>query len=121
MTERRVVHPPDGGEPASDNQHWLDLLAGRAVPDADERTCKEAAWLRAALLSYRTSAPPGGPAPADERVVRLLERARRAAVLAPAALSTSADARREPPYPWRYAVAAGIAVFAAALIFLPDH
>jgi len=100
-----------------DDQHWLDLMAGRAAPDADARTRKEAAWLRAAMLSYRVSAPPGAPADADQRAGRLLTRARDAGVLAAAA--NDAGARR-PAGRWRHALAAGVAACALVLVFLPQ-
>jgi hypothetical protein len=103
---------------ADDDQHWLDLMAGRAAPDADARTRKEAAWLRAALLSYRVSAPPGAPADADERVGRLLTRARDAGVLATAANDPAA---RRPAPRWRHALAAGVAACGLVLVFLPQR
>ncbi len=111
----------DGVGMTSDDQDWLDLLAGRAAPDADPRTCKEAAWLRAALLSYRANAPSGAPAPADERVVRLLARARNAGILVSTESSTLIDTPRKPSSAWRYAVAAGVAMFAAMLALLPSR
>src|SRR6218665_1930011 len=97
-----------------DDQQWLDLMAGRAAPEADARTRKEAAWLRAALLSYRLTAPPGAPAAADERAGRLLDRARAAGVLAPAAASRPVV--RRPALPWRYALAASVVAFGAVLL-----
>lgn len=101
-----------------DDQHWLDLMAGRAAPDADARTRTEAAWLRAAMLSYRASAPPGGPADADQRVGRLLTRARDAGVLAAAANNA---APRRPAPRWRHALAAGVAACGLVLVFLPQR
>lgn len=68
-----------------DDQHWLDLMAGRDAPDADARTRKSAAWLRAAMLTYRVDAPAGGPSGPDVRIRRLLARARAAGVLGAAA------------------------------------
>lgn len=100
-----------------DDQHWLDLMAGRAAPDADARTRKEAAWLRAAMLSYRVSAPPGGPADAEQRAGRLLTRARDAGLLASAANDA---APRRPAPRWRYAFAAGVAACGLVLVFLPQ-
>jgi hypothetical protein len=35
-----------------DDQHWLNLLAGQPVPDADPQTAREARILRAALLAH---------------------------------------------------------------------
>ncbi|MCX2864918.1 hypothetical protein OOZ63_24100 [Paucibacter sp. PLA-PC-4] len=102
---------------ANDDQQWLDLLAGRSVPEADARTRKEAAWLRAALLSYRVTAPPGAPAAADDRVGRLLARAREAGVLAAAAQEPPAS--RKAANQWRYALAASVVAFGAVLILLP--
>jgi len=107
-------------QPPDDDQQWLDLMAGRAVPDADARTRKEAAWLRAALLSYRVTAPPGAPADADGRAARLLTRAREAGVLPPAAndATASAPASRGRPR-WPLALAASVAVCTLALVFMP--
>ena len=68
--------PPD-----DDDQHWLDLMAGRAVPDARSATRQDAAWLRAALLAYRVDAPAGEPTRPDLRVQRLLQRAHVAGLL----------------------------------------
>jgi len=102
-----------------DDQRWLDLMAGRAVPDADARTRKEAAWLRAAMLSYRVSAPPGAPADADQRIGHLLTRARDAGVLAPAA---NDPAPRRRPGAWRRpALAACVAACGLVLVFLPQR
>jgi len=84
-----------------DDQAWLDLLAGRSAPDAQAATRHEAAWLRAALLAYRAQAPAGGPAPAEQRIGRLLLRAREAGVLGPA----SPVAARRPTAGWRVALA----------------
>lgn len=92
-----------------DDLHWLNLLAGRAAPDADARTRKEAAWLRAALLSYRSDAPPGAPAHADDRVGRLLARAREAGVLPRAANDERLAGSRLPTRSrWPLALAASV-------------
>lgn len=104
-----------------DDQHWLDLMAGRAAPEADARTRREAAWLRAAMLSYRAAAPPGAPADADERVGRLLTKAREAGVL----VSATNDAANDPALPrrpitwWRPALAACVAICGIVLVFQP--
>ncbi|MFG6428346.1 hypothetical protein [Roseateles sp. LYH14W] len=104
-----------------DDQHWLDLMAGRAAPDADARTRKEAAWLRAAMLSYRVTAPLGAPADADQRAARLLTRARDAGLLASAANDAANDAAPRRPAPrWRHALAAGVAACGLVLVFLPQ-
>ena len=66
--------PPD----PDDDQHWLDLLAGRHVAEPDRRTAQEATWLRAALLAYRAQAPVGSPAAPQDRIGRLIARARAA-------------------------------------------
>lgn len=71
--------PSDGG--ASDDQHWFDLLAGRAAPGASGSTHAEAAALRQALQRHRAQAPEGSPAAADARISRLLARARADGVL----------------------------------------
>ncbi len=100
-----------------DDQHWLDLMAGRVAPEADARTRREAAWLRAALLSYRLAAPPGAPAAADERVGRLLARAHEAGILA--ATAQEPPRTRKPANQWRYALAACVVALGAVLIFMP--
>jgi len=70
--------------PEDDDQHWFDLMAGRAVADAHGRTRGDAAWLRAALLAYR-AVPPAGQMPDPQaRAARLVARARGAGVLPPA-------------------------------------
>lgn len=66
-----------------DDAAWLAMMAGREAPGAKPTTRDDAAWLRAALLSYRPEPPPGGPAPVQERLPRLLARARAAGLLAP--------------------------------------
>lgn len=109
-----MTHEPD------DDQRWLDLMAGRAAPQADARTRKEAAWLRAAMLSYRVAAPPGAPAHADERVARLLTRAREAGVLPAAANDGHLPAGLTSRWPrWPQALAASVVLCGALLVFLP--
>jgi hypothetical protein len=107
-----------------DDQQWLDLMAGREAPGADARTRREAAWLRAAMLSYRVSAPPGAPADAEDRIGRLLTRARNAGVLPPAAndagLEAAGSTRVRRPR-WPHALAASIAVCGAMLVFLQQN
>lgn len=98
-----------------DDQHWLDLLAGRSVAEPDRRTAQEAAWLRAALLAYRGQAPVGAPAAPDERIDRLLARAR-AAGLIPA--PTGAVARAQPPMQ-RWSIGAVALAAALALLVVP--
>lgn len=83
-----------------DDEAWLALLAGRRAPEALAATRHEAAWMRAALLAYRAQAPAGGPAPAEQRVQRLLARAREAGVLAPARPAAA------PALPWHRRLAA---------------
>ncbi|MFT7722081.1 MAG: hypothetical protein QM788_04530 [Roseateles sp.] len=102
-----------------DDPHWLDLMAGRTVDAADARTRKEAAWLRAALLSYRPAAPQGGPADADARIRRLLARARAAGVLA-ATANDAAPARRRSAW-WPPALAASVAAFGVMFAVLSPH
>lgn len=82
--------PPDD----DDDLHWLQLLSGRHVHEPDRRTAQEAAWLRAALLAYRAQAPAGAPAAPEQRVARLIERARAAGVLPPSAPQRPARAAR---------------------------
>lgn len=66
----------------SDNDEaWLDLLAGRTVPGVDPALAREATLLRDGMRRYRADIPPGQiPAP-NERVQRLLDRARQGGVL----------------------------------------
>lgn len=109
---------------ADDDQQWLDLVAGRDAPEADARTRKEAAWLRAAMLSYRIGTPSGGPADADTRILRLMTRARDAGVLPPAA-NESLAAQDAPPEAraarrhWPLAWAAGILACALGVMWVP--
>lgn len=88
-----------------DDQTWLDLLAGRAVPRADPQLAREAAALRDGMQRYRLAAPPAGVPAGDERLQRLLARARAAGVLPapdadvdprPAASPTPKTAPRPP-------------------------
>lgn len=66
---------------ADRDQAWLDLLAGRDVPGADPELAREAALLRDGLRRYRPEVPAGDlPAP-DERIRRLLARAREAGIV----------------------------------------
>lgn len=63
------------------DQDWFDLLAGRTAPGADPALAREAALLRDALQRHHLDVPAGAlPAP-DERVQRLLDRARQGGVL----------------------------------------
>lgn len=106
----------------NDDQHWLDLIAGRDAPEADGRTRKEAAWLRAALLSYRVAAPPGAPADADARAHRLLARAHAAGVLPAAAAANDAQGPITSSRRWRrwpQALAASVLLCAATVLLLP--
>ena len=68
-----------------DDQHWFDLMAGRAAPEAHGRTRADAAWLRAALLAYRAQAPAGAMPDPERRIGTLLARAVAAGVVPPAA------------------------------------
>ena len=96
MTSQR---PTEDG--ASDDQHWFELLAGRAVSGASDSTRAEAAALRQALQRHRAQAPEGSPAAADARITRLLARARADGVLPaaqpPAALPQPAADRLPSP------------------------
>lgn len=95
--------PPTTGGPADDDQHWLDLLAGRAAPQADAATRHEAQRLRTALLACQAEAPAGAPDAPEARIARLLSRAREATLLpvlpaAPAAPPpSSAPSSRSTP------------------------
>jgi hypothetical protein len=109
-----MTHEPD------DDQHWLDLMAGRTAPDADARTRHEATALRAAMLSHRTTAPPGAPAEAEARANRLLTRARDAGVLDTAANDAGpAEPISTRRTRWPHALAASVAACTLALVFLP--
>lgn len=81
---------------AEDDQQWLDLLAGRAVPGAPAPVVAEAMALRQGLRRYRLDAPPAALPATDERLQRLLERARQAGVL-PAPADGSAQTPGETP------------------------
>jgi len=107
---------PGADADADDDQHWFDLMAGRAVADAHGRTRADAAWMRAALLAYRAEAPAGSVPAAETRVLRLLHRAVQAGVLpAPTASRAEPDAspwqrlwrrwqaQMTPGRPWRFA------------------
>jgi hypothetical protein len=58
-----------------DDEGWFEALAGRPAPDARAATLREAAWLRAALLSYRQTPPAGLMPNASGRIDRLLAKA----------------------------------------------
>lgn len=98
-------------------------MAGRDAPDSDARTRKSAAWLRAAMLSYRMSAPPGVPSDPDVRVSRLLARARAAGVLGTA--SNEAVIPKRAPHSmgrwlgWPQALAASVVLCAVGALLIP--
>lgn len=117
-----------------DDQHWFDLMAGRAVPEAHARTRADAAWLRAALLAYRAQAPAGAMPDPERRINTLLARAAAAGVLPPRQAPRAAaawrqrwadwrgalpDWRRQGAGPrWRWTPALAALVLAAALVVL---
>jgi hypothetical protein len=116
--------------PTPEDHHWLDVLAGRDVPDAPPDCRVEASWLRAAMLTYR-EAPPAGDVPnAQVRVRSLLAKAREAGLLMPEPTASAplgllrawwAAWRERGRGPWLSppALAASIvAVVAAALVVL---
>ncbi len=79
------------------DQAWMDLLAGRSAGDVPPDLVKEAALLRTGLLRYPAQEPPGRvPAP-EERVSRLVARAREAGVLPEQ--QPSSPERVPPPSP----------------------
>jgi hypothetical protein len=107
-----------GSDTTDDDQHWFDLLAGRPSAGADATTRAEAARLRQALLQHRAAAPAGDPAAPDDRIARLLGRARAEGVLAaPSAtappLSSPQHRRRQA---WAGALAAGVAGLVITLL-----
>ncbi len=53
-----------------DDRSWMELLAGRAEPEVRGSTRHEAAWLRAALLTYRGGTPSRGCSRAGSRCRR---------------------------------------------------
>jgi len=99
-----------------DDQQWLDLLAGRHVAEPDRRTAQEAAWMRAALLAYRGQAPAGVPAAPDERMARLLARARTAGLIPTPKAGGSVRASRPT---WRWSIGAAALVATLALLVAP--
>jgi len=122
--------PPTGAgsagsrDPADDDQQWFDLIAGREAGDARPSLQHEAAWLRAALLTYRAHTPEGLPPPPEARIGPLLARARAAGVLPPAAVVVPSSSRSRPgdtgrawarSRSWPWALAAAIAVLAVGL------
>lgn len=88
------MHPDDTEQ---DDQHWFDLMAGRAVPDAHGRTRADTAWLRAALLAYRARPPAGQMPAAEQRIERLLGRAVQAGVLPPSPAAQPAPSQPAVP------------------------
>ncbi|MDI4634119.1 hypothetical protein J7U46_13760 [Pelomonas sp. V22] len=99
---------------ADDDQDWLDLMAGRPAPGADDITRTQAEALRAAVLTQRLSAPAGAPAAADQRAERLLQRARAAGVLEDRLADVARPARAANR--WPYAMAASVAVIGLLLV-----
>lgn len=112
-----------------DDQHWFDLMAGRAAPEAHGRTRADAAWLRAALLAYRAQAPAGAMPDPERRIHKLLHRAVAAGVLPPATAPRAATGRpgrwaarwqgwrqRLVPPGLRWAPALAVLVLGAALL-----
>ncbi|PZP33938.1 MAG: hypothetical protein DI603_07625 [Roseateles depolymerans] len=86
MSPSRQPPTPSDDAPEDDLQ-WFELMAGRAVDEVRPGTRTEAAWLRAALLSYAPQPLPGAMPDPAERVQRLLDRAQRAGVLPPPKLA----------------------------------
>ncbi len=70
-----------------DDLQWFELMAGRNASDARSATRADAAWLRAALLSYAPQPPSGVMPEAGARATRLIARAVAAGVLRPAELT----------------------------------
>lgn len=58
-----------------DDLRWLELLAGRSAPEALPQTRNEAAWLRAAMLTYKPARPAGVPPEPAQRIDDLMRRA----------------------------------------------
>ena len=108
--------PPD----PDDDQHWLDMLAGRHVAEPDRRTAQEATWLRAALLAYRAQAPVGSPAAPQDRIGRLIARARAAGLTTVATQERTSQEcgllLRRPRLRWPLGAAALAATLALTLV-----
>jgi len=81
MSETPVPAQPLSG--SDDDQQWFELMAGRSAGDVKPETRNEAAWLRAAMLSYQPLPPPGEMPDAATRAQRLLEKAEQAGLLVP--------------------------------------
>lgn len=70
---------------ADDDQRWLDVLAGRIPPRADDAVMQQAQALRIALRATPQPLPAGELSSADQRITQLLARARAQGVLNPPA------------------------------------
>lgn len=103
--------------PPDDDQHWLNLLAGRHAPDADARTRAEANRLRTALRAQAWPLPAAEPE-ARQRTDRLLDRARNAGVLAPRG-DAQPGWRRWLTSTWGRSAGALAVVVAVLLVALP--
>jgi hypothetical protein len=107
-----------------DDRDWLDLLAGREVPDADPRTAREARLLRESLLAGAAAdatEPPPVPEHDPAREARLLEGARRAGLggASRPATARAAPTLRRPAFPrWRWGFALAATAVLAVAIFL---
>jgi len=80
---------------SDDDQHWLDVLAGRPTPDEDERrhTASEAFTLREAILRQRDTQPASLPTRDPQREAELIARAQREGLIPPTVLAASARSR----------------------------
>lgn len=80
-----------------DDLQWLELLAGRAAPDALPHTRTEAAWLRAAMLTYKAQPPAGVPPDPAQRIDELMRRAIAAGLFTEQDLSAALAPRAGDP------------------------
>lgn len=78
-----------------DDAQWLDLLAGRSVPQARPSSRVEASWLRSAMLSVRPAIPVGDMPDPEARVKVLLAKAQAAGLL-PTGAGTPVATRLAP-------------------------
>ena len=79
-----------------DDLQWFELLAGRSAPEALAHTRTEAAWLRAAMLTYKLHPPAGLPPEPAQRIDDLMRRALAAGLFAERDLSVALAGSSDP-------------------------